>query len=319
MAGWPADAAGFPPPAYPRRRSRRPLIAAAAVAAVLAILGLALLRPSGPALDEEIAVATATPPTTGAGGASPALTAAEIPTTTAPEPATSTTAPEPATTSTSPPATTTAPTPETTVAPTGPLLRLPATALAFGATSTAEALEIANDGDAPLSWTADASPDVFSVTPATGWVAPGATVRATVRLNRPAAAEGRVEGVVRVDSDGGRRDVRLTGSVIHAPVVAGVTVDNPRLARPPCSVDPTVAAVSATVTDETGVDSVVLRWRDATGAAGSRELVAGRDGTYTGRLGPFTATGTVTWWIQATDPLGAIGRSPDRTATVAAC
>jgi hypothetical protein len=309
VAEWRADAAGFPPPAYPARRSRRPLVATAA-AVVLAILGLALLWPSEPALDEEVAVATATPSTTTGAGPPPAPdpTAAEITTTTTPEPATTTTTvPAPVTTVATP------------VASTGPLLRLPATSLAFGATSTAEALEIANDGDAPLSWTAGASPDIFSVTPATGRVAPGATVRATVRLNRPAAAEGRVEGVVRVDSDGGRRDVRLTASVTHAPVVANVIIDNPRLARSPCSVDPTSAAVSATVTDETGVAAVVLRWRDATGAAGSRALVASRDGTYSGRLGPFTAPGTVTWWIEATDQLGATGRSSDRTATVAPC
>lgn len=300
---WPADGAGFPPPAYPPPRSRRPLAAAVAAAAVVvAVLVLALLRPE-PA--EQIPVAVTTPgPTTTAGGiaAPPSTDPVPVPPPPAATPTTTTVAPGPG--------------PATTAA--GPRLSLSATTLAFGATSTAQTLEILNDGGAFLTWTAGAA-SPFSVAPAGGSIAPGDSVRVAVRLDRAAAPEGRVEGTVEVSSDGGAQAVRLTASVDRPPAIDPVTIDNPRLGLPPCSTAPTAASVRATVIDGSGVAGVTLRWRDASGAAGRRAMAAGADSTYSGRLGPFAGAGTVTWWVEATDTAGAVARSTDRTATVSAC
>lgn len=301
---WPADGAGFPPPAYPPPRSRRPRAVAAAGAVVAAaVLVLAILRPD-PADQLPVAVATPGPTTTVA--LLPVLPPSTDPVPLSPPPAA-------APTTTAMPAD---PDPATT-AP-GPRLRLSATTLDFGATSTAQTLEILNDGGAFLTWTAGAG-SPFSVAPAGGSVAPGDSVRVTVRLARAAAPEGRVEGAVEVGSDGGAQAVRLTASVNHPPAVDPVTIDNPRLAQPPCSTAPTAASVQATVIDGSEVAGVTLRWRDASGAAGNRAMVAGSGGAYGGRLGPFAAAGTVTWWVEATDAAGALGRSTDRTATVSPC
>ena len=48
-------------------------------------------------------------------------------------------------------------------------------------------------------------------------------------------------------------------------------------------------------------------------------MVAGPGSAYGARLGPFTTTGTVTWWVEATDTLDATGRSADQTVAVVAC
>jgi hypothetical protein len=207
--------------------------------------------------------------------------------------------------------------PATTAA--GPRLSLSAASLAFGTISTAQPLEIANDGDTFLTWTADAGAGPFSATPAGGSVAPGDSVRVTVRLNRAGAPDGRLDAVLQVSSNGGAQAVSLTASVNGPPVIDPVTIDNPRLGRAPCSTAPTAASVRATVIDPSGVDTVVLRWRDPAGTSGRAAMVAGPDSTYSGRLGPYTAAGTVTWWVEATDTAGADARSPDRTAIVSAC
>jgi RNA polymerase sigma factor (sigma-70 family) len=288
---WPADSEGFPPPAYPKSRSRRAVIAAGAAVVLVGALVLALLRAEP---GEEIPVAAAAPSTT----------VTELP------------APTPSTTT---PATTVLVPPTTTTAPRAPRLSLSATTLAFGATSTAQTLEIANDGETFLTWAADAGAGRFSATPAGGSVAPGDSVRVTVRLNRAGAPDGRLDAVLQVSSNGGAQAVRLTASVNGPPVIDPVTIDSPRLGRAPCSTAPTAASVRATVIDPSGVDTVVLRWRDPAGTSGRAAMVAGPDSTYSGRLGPYTAAGTVTWWVEATDTAGVAARSPDRTATVTAC
>jgi RNA polymerase sigma factor (sigma-70 family) len=288
---WPADSEGFPPPAYPKSRSRRAVIAAGAAVVLVGALVLALLRAEP---GEEIPVAAAAPSTT----------VTELP------------APTPSTTT---PATTVLVPPTTTTAARAPRLSLSATTLAFGATSTAQTLEIANDGETFLTWAADAGAGPFSATPAGGSVAPGDSVRVTVRLNRAGAPDGRLDAVLQVSSNGGAQAVRLTASVNGPPVIDPVTIDNPRLGRAPCSTAPTAASVRATVIDPSGVDTVVLRWRDPAGTSGRAAMVAGPDSTYSGRLGPYTAAGTVTWWVEATDTAGVAARSPDRTATVTAC
>lgn len=281
-------------------------MAAGATAMVAAALLLALLGPLRADRAEERPVVAAAPSTT-----------IPAPSTTATEP------PAPASSPTTSPAAPTVPGPATTTTtasvPSGPRLSVSATAIAFGTTSTAQTLEIANDGDTFLTWTADAGPGPFSATPAGGSVAPGDSVRVTVRLNRAAAPGGRLDSVLQVSSNGGAQAVRLTASVNHAPVIDPVTIDNPRLGRAPCSTAPTAASVRATVIDASGIGTVVLRWRDPAGTPASAAMVAGPDGTYSGRLGPFTAAGTVTWWVEATDAAGAAARSPDRTTTVTAC
>jgi len=343
---WKSDAAGFPPPAYQSRPSRPATALVAAVALVIVSLAALLLVPDEDRRD--LSVAAGQPTTTTVGGAAGAAGAAPTPTATTP---TGEGVPTPPTGTVDPAA---AGEPTNPVAPGGggggagsgggggggggnagtrppetvtttvlravqPQLRLGTTSLDFGATATSQALTIANDGDGPLAWSvASIGPSAFSISPAGGTVEPGGTARATVRLDRGAAAEGRITGSVRISSDGGNGSVGLSASVALPPSVRA-TSERATVGRAPCSVQSTFASVMAEASDESGVDSVVLRWRDPTGATGSRALAAGGDSTWSGRLGSYSAAGTVTWWVEATDNLGNTGRSPNQTMTVNAC
>lgn len=109
------------------------------------------------------------------------------------------------------------------------------------------------------------------------------------------------------------------GGATGAPTIDDLGLDDLRLARAPCSTAPTIVSVAAVITDEQGVATARLRWRDPAGATGSLDMIAGRGDAYTERLGPFTTAGVVTWWLEATDREGNTGRSADRTAVVADC
>jgi hypothetical protein len=84
-------------------------------------------------------------------------------------------------------------------------------------------------------------------------------------------------------------------------------------------VQPTATSIQAEVSDESGVQSVVVYWVDPSGAAASTDLSDGSGGTWLGRLGPFSTAGAVTWWVEATDSLGAVGRSADQSTPVEPC
>ncbi|HEX2193061.1 MAG TPA: hypothetical protein VHH09_07680, partial [Acidimicrobiales bacterium] len=213
-----------------------------------------------------------------------------------------------------------APAPAPSPGPPGsaPRLRVVSTRLDFGSDSTSQPLQLTNDGGTPLSWRTSTSSPVLSVVPATGILPPGATTQASVRLDRLAGPEGRLAGSVRITSDAGEGTVEVTASVARPPAILWVMWDKSRVARSPCSSFPTAVVVSAAVADESGL-TVVVRWRDPSGRTGSRGLAGGPDGVYRGELGPFTATGTVTWSVQATDALGAVARSPEETAIVDPC
>ncbi|HEY0448310.1 sigma-70 family RNA polymerase sigma factor [Actinophytocola sp.] len=66
--------------------------------------------------------------------------------------------------------------------------------------------------------------------------------------------------------------------------------------------DPTTSQVSALVADNVGVASVILSW---TGPDGPGSAAMSRNGNqWTGTLGPFPSSGTVSWTIAAADAAG---------------
>ncbi|MFP5317299.1 MAG: sigma-70 family RNA polymerase sigma factor [Acidimicrobiia bacterium] len=295
----------FPPSMYPSGPgARRAVMAVAAAVVVVAALGLVLLLGGTDDEPETVPVAAGPPlavPTTAATtttvGETPLPTTSTPPTTAPPVP------PAP---------------PAPAVPPTGPQLRLGTSALAFGPTSTEQPLTVANDGGAPLGWSATVA-GPFTVVPAGGTLAPGASLQVAVRFDRASAAEGRVAGTVSITSDGGSGSVDVSAVVLRPPLVRA-SADVDRLARTACTATGrTIASITAEVTDESAIRSVVLRWRDPAGVAGSSELGGSGGATYQGRLGPFAGQGTVTWWVEATDAAGATGRSPERTLPVDTC
>lgn len=303
---------GFPPSDH-RRRSGRVLGATAAVmAAVVAMVALLLFPTSddGTVLPTTAGATT----TTTATAATTAAPVAETSTKVAPSGLTVSPAPTTAGTSSSTATTTT-----TAAVGGGPFLRLATTELDFGAAADRRTLELFNDGGVPLTWAAAASPGAFGADPAAGSIPPAGTVRLMVSLDRSALVEGPVSGVVRISSAGGAAEIGLRAMVVRPPNVVRLNARDARLATSPCSVVPTVTPVEATVEDESQIASVTLRWRDPSGDSGERVMQAATGSVFRGRLGSFSTAGTVVWWVEATDSLGATGRSADQAIPVGPC
>ncbi|MDX6277132.1 MAG: hypothetical protein QOJ72_1260, partial [Nocardioidaceae bacterium] len=83
-------------------------------------------------------------------------------------------------------------------------------------------------------------------------------------------------------------------------------------ANPSCSVP-----VKATVTDESGLSSVILLW---SGPSGSDSVRMSRSGAHwAGQMGPFTVGGKVTMRVVATDKRGNKTTGPAVRITVDPC
>jgi RNA polymerase sigma factor (sigma-70 family) len=235
---------------------------------------------------------------------------------------TTTTTEAPTSTTTLAPTSTTAPPTSTTVAPTVTAARLVVRTGAqdLGASTTEAIVTFANEGGAPLAWTAGVELPGALAVPAAGTLAPGATTQVSVRVDRPALPEGSFGGTLVLEgwaadgSDAGTARVGITGQVRRAPAIGDTAADRdfigtlgPALCRQ--------SEVRADVTDESPL-TVVLRWSGG-GASGTSSLpMARRGGEWVATLGPPTEAVDITWWIVATDALGTTSRGPDRVLDV---
>jgi hypothetical protein len=76
---------------------------------------------------------------------------------------------------------------------------------------------------------------------------------------------------------------------------------------------PTTTLVGATVTDESGLSSVTLRW------GGQSVPMTQRSGRWFARLGPVASPGTVSWQVVATDSRGNTASASGPPVRVLAC
>ena len=81
----------------------------------------------------------------------------------------------------------------------------------------------------------------------------------------------------------------------------------------PCGRAPTTTLVQATVTDESPLSSVTLRWD------GQSVPMTQRGGRWFGQLGPVASPGTVSWQVVATDDRGNTASAPGPAVQVIAC
>lgn len=77
-------------------------------------------------------------------------------------------------------------------------------------------------------------------------------------------------------------------------------------------------ALSAVVSDDVGIGSVVAQWRLAT-LSGEAALAPAGGGSYTGAIGPVTQVGTMSISLIARDTSGASAQAGPRTVTVQSC
>jgi hypothetical protein len=78
-------------------------------------------------------------------------------------------------------------------------------------------------------------------------------------------------------------------------------------------------SVSAIVTDNVAVASVVFRWVGSDSTSGSKPMTFRSGRWYGGTVGPYLKPGTATWTIEATDSSGNVSRRSGKTAVQTSC
>lgn len=272
-------------------RRRLPLLAALAI--VVALLALAL-RPDG----SEPADVAATGSTT----------------TTTPETSTTTAA---ASLTTAPPSSITSSVPPVPfarlVVETGPQ--------DLGTSATEATIAFVNDGGEAMLWTVAVELPGATAMPEGGTLAPGERAQVVVTVDRGALPEGSFGGSLVLagrqaagDRSAGSARVAITGQVRRGPVISSSAADRPFIGVAG-SAFCHQSEVRATVTDESDM-TVVLRWTGG-GASGTSTTPMSLDGgEWVATLGPPTADVDITWWIQASDALGATTRGPNQILDV---
>ena len=95
------------------------------------------------------------------------------------------------------------------------------------------------------------------------------------------------------------------------------TVGRPSLGASSCGSGGRTVKVSASASDASGLDSVVLKW---TGPSGSgRATMSGSGSSWSGAMGPFPVGGKVTLSVTATDKRGNSATGPSTTTNVDPC
>jgi RNA polymerase sigma factor (sigma-70 family) len=279
----------------PRRDSSRRRwavigLVAALLVAVATGVGLGWERapgPSGPTDDQGPIVA----------GAATSVATSAPPTTVAP------------TTSTSPPTST-----STTAAPAAPAsLAVSPARVDLGAGRATAALTLRNGGEEPLSWAADPSATWLRVSPSSGRLDGGEQARLTLSATRDGLPEGAADARVELTWAGPARSVAVALRVGRPPEISGLSATQGELFASPCSRAPTTTPVQATVTDESPLSSVALRW------GGQSVPMAQRGGRWFAQLGPVASPGTVSWQVVATDDRGNSASASGPAVQVIAC
>jgi DNA-directed RNA polymerase specialized sigma24 family protein len=192
----------------------------------------------------------------------------------------------------------------TTAAPEHGLLSISATTVDLGVESTYAPFYVANDGVAPLDWTATADTTALVILPTNGTLAPGARARVDITLIRDRAGEGDFRHEVALAAaEAGAGSVLVAATIEHPPVIAGVALDPETLVMGNCAgADESTLAVTAT--DESGVAGVALEWQQAEGQPTASALELGGDGLWYGTIGPVKDVADVAWSVTAVDTRG---------------
>jgi hypothetical protein len=172
-------------------------------------------------------------------------------------------------------------------------------------------LTVRNAGGEPLSWTANPSAPWLRVSPSTGRFDGGRQARLTLSATRDGLPEGEADARVELTWDGPTRSVAVALRVEHPPEIGGLSASPPQIFTSPCT--QTTTLVEATVTDESALSSVTLRW-------GGRSVpMTRRSGGWFARLGPVPTRGTVPWQVVASDDRGNTASASGPVVRVLAC
>jgi hypothetical protein len=192
-------------------------------------------------------------------------------------------------------------------------------ALDCGSTGVLRQLRLLNPGAQPVLWSAAGAVGWVSVAPASGGIAGGEETLVAVSLDRGRAPEGPLATMISVTGPEGTAQVTVTGTVDRPPRVTGEATDVTEVYTPGEGCGPIFAMVTATVTDMTDAGSAVIGWRARDLQEHTVAMSSIGAGVWQGRLGPFTASDDVAWWVAATDAGGNPARSDERVLPVLDC
>jgi RNA polymerase sigma factor (sigma-70 family) len=181
----------------------------------------------------------------------------------------------------------------------------------LGSGGTTATLTVRNGGGEPLSWTASPSAPWLRVSPSAGRLEGGRRARLTLSATRDGLSESEADALVELTWDGPTRSVPVALRVERPPEIGDLSASPPQIFTGPCT--PTTTLVEATVTDESALASVTLRW-------GGRSVpMTRRSGSWFARLGPVPTRGTVPWQVFATDDRGNTASASGPAVRVLAC
>jgi len=196
-------------------------------------------------------------------------------------------------------------------------LRVSSSVVDLGPAAGSARLTLTNTGHAAVAWTAAISGGGLSVSARSGTVPAGKDAVVSVSVNRAALPDGAFSGTLTVNvATGQTLKVPVRGTNARPPVLSKLaqTGDTTSALSSTCHVIPTAGAaaiIRVTATDADGIAGVTAVYmssaKSADGSAvatASAALTAGAGGVYTGRIGAFTAAGTYSITVTATDKAG---------------
>jgi RNA polymerase sigma factor (sigma-70 family) len=225
---------------------------------------------------------------------------------------TPTAASDQATSTTPSPTASPTPTPDTTEGLLAGTITVSTQLVDLGTDGTTAPVRLTNTGDQTRTYQVSTSKPWLTVSPVGGSLAPGGSEEVHVTAARSRLPEGAATGSLTVTWDGGRASVTVRLTREKPP-----TVGRTALGTSACGRAGRTVKVSAPVSDDSGLDSVVLRWTGPSGPG--KATMSPTDSAWSGDMGPFAVGGKVTLSVTATDKRGNSTTGPSTSTNVDPC
>ncbi len=182
----------------------------------------------------------------------------------------------------------------------------------LGRTKASAPVRLTNTGERSVGYRVTTSTPWLAIAPAGGELPGGRSADVRVTADRSALSDGKAAGTVTISWDRGNLPVAVRISAGQPP-----TVGRPAIGRTICGQGGRSVVVSTTATDDSGVDSVIMKW---TGPSGSGSSAMSRSGSaWSTTIGPFPVGGAVSLQATATDQRGNSATGPLTRTTVDPC
>jgi hypothetical protein len=208
-----------------------------------------------------------------------------------------------------------------------PILSFNASSVEFGASQSERVLTLQTGADETTTWTITADQPWLTVTPSGGSIDPGETIAVSLAIDRGALAEGLHTATLTLASSDEQSELPVevvipgTGPSIsderlNAPQDPETGV--PHVYQAGCEPQVTAFRVSALIEDPSGVSEVKLIYT----VGGDDPLESPMEetgGRWEGAVPPLTRSGSIVYYVQATDEAGNTTSSTPVTVELRSC